>query len=260
MMAGLDRERAARFSFLLGIPIITLAAAKDGLDIATGAAGMPAHCRRHCGLRRGRSDGLSRHLGTPRIREGAQPVLVRGVHGRARYRYPCVDTSVTGGGEVLSAASKKPNGSGRANGTGRNRSTGATRRQPSKQPPKTGGLDERSRRDIYGVVLCVFAIALAVAVARGSEGLVSDAIATFFRLGFGIGAYIIPVVVLLWGVSFFVRVGDISEGRVGLGLGLSVLALISMAAMRAPAEDLLGHGRASSSRTAATWARLSPRP
>ncbi len=80
----------------------------------------------------------------------------------------------------------------------------------------------------------MLAIALAIAVARGSEGVVSDAIASLFRLGFGIGAYIIPVVVLLWGVSFFVRVGDISEGRVGLGLGLAVLALISMAAMRAP--------------------------
>ncbi len=92
-------------------------------------------------------------------------------------------------------------------------------------------MDERSRRDIYGVVLCVVAIALALAVARGSEGLISNAVASLFRLGFGIGAYIIPVVILLWGVSFFVRVGDISEGRVGLGLGLVVLALISVAAL-----------------------------
>ncbi len=42
MMAGLDRQRAARFSFLLGIPTISLAAANDALDIATGAGGMPA--------------------------------------------------------------------------------------------------------------------------------------------------------------------------------------------------------------------------
>jgi undecaprenyl-diphosphatase len=41
MVAGLDRERAARFSFLLGIPIIALAAAKDGLDVATGKATLP---------------------------------------------------------------------------------------------------------------------------------------------------------------------------------------------------------------------------
>ena len=90
-------------------------------------------------------------------------------------------------------------------------------------------------------MLSVLAIALAVAVARGSQGVASDAIASFFRLGFGIGAYIIPVVVLLWGVSFFVRVGDISEGRVGLGLGLTVFAIISLAALQAPAVGYWSH-------------------
>lgn len=42
MLSGLDRTRAARFSFLLGIPIIALAAAKDALDVASGSATLPA--------------------------------------------------------------------------------------------------------------------------------------------------------------------------------------------------------------------------
>jgi undecaprenyl-diphosphatase len=42
MLSGLDRERAARFSFLLGIPIIALAAAKDALDIASGSVLLPS--------------------------------------------------------------------------------------------------------------------------------------------------------------------------------------------------------------------------
>lgn len=41
MLAGLKREDAARYSFLLGIPIITLAAAKDGLDLLTGTGSLP---------------------------------------------------------------------------------------------------------------------------------------------------------------------------------------------------------------------------
>lgn len=41
MLSGLDREQAARFSFLLGIPIIALAAAKEGLDVIGGAAHLP---------------------------------------------------------------------------------------------------------------------------------------------------------------------------------------------------------------------------
>lgn len=38
MLFGLRRDEAARFSFLLGIPIITLAAAKDGFDVLQGAS------------------------------------------------------------------------------------------------------------------------------------------------------------------------------------------------------------------------------
>lgn len=41
MMFGLKREQAARFSFLLGIPIITLAALKDGFDVITGPSQLP---------------------------------------------------------------------------------------------------------------------------------------------------------------------------------------------------------------------------
>lgn len=39
---GLDREQAARFSFLLSAPIILLAGAKQGLEVATGSSPMPA--------------------------------------------------------------------------------------------------------------------------------------------------------------------------------------------------------------------------
>lgn len=41
MMSGLDRERSARFSFLLGIPIITLAVIKDVVDVVGGASALP---------------------------------------------------------------------------------------------------------------------------------------------------------------------------------------------------------------------------
>ena len=41
MLFGLKRDQAARFSFLLGIPIITLAALKDGVDVITGPLSLP---------------------------------------------------------------------------------------------------------------------------------------------------------------------------------------------------------------------------
>jgi undecaprenyl-diphosphatase len=42
MLAGLDREAAARFSFLLGIPIIAAANLFEAKDIITGAVPMPS--------------------------------------------------------------------------------------------------------------------------------------------------------------------------------------------------------------------------
>ncbi|MDP2232135.1 MAG: undecaprenyl-diphosphatase UppP [Actinomycetota bacterium] len=39
---GLDREQAARYSFLLSFPIILLAGAKKGLDVIGGSASMPS--------------------------------------------------------------------------------------------------------------------------------------------------------------------------------------------------------------------------
>lgn len=41
MMSGLTRERAARFSFLLGMPIITAATLVDGIRLATGETSLP---------------------------------------------------------------------------------------------------------------------------------------------------------------------------------------------------------------------------
>ena len=42
MLAGLDRASAARFSFLLGIPIIAAANVYEAKDVISGAAPMPA--------------------------------------------------------------------------------------------------------------------------------------------------------------------------------------------------------------------------
>jgi undecaprenyl-diphosphatase len=41
MYAGLGREAATRFSFLLGVPIITLATIRSGFHLATGTASLP---------------------------------------------------------------------------------------------------------------------------------------------------------------------------------------------------------------------------
>ncbi len=108
---------------------------------------------------------------------------------------------------------------------------GGSRKQPVQAPPV---LDSESRHEIIGIVTCAIAIALGIAVLSGSQALVPRAVANALRLGFGVGAFAIPVAVLLWGVSFFVRAVRIDETRVGIGLALLLLAGISIVAVAAP--------------------------
>ena len=94
-------------------------------------------------------------------------------------------------------------------------------------------LDDRAKREIVGVALALLGVAMLIAVLSRHTGIVTDATAGALRLAFGIGAYLIPVFLVLWGVSFFVR-AEIHEARTGLGLGLVALAVISLAALSAP--------------------------
>lgn len=50
MLSGLRREDAAKFSFLLGIPIITLAAVLDATDLVRGASSLPPLSRSLAGF------------------------------------------------------------------------------------------------------------------------------------------------------------------------------------------------------------------
>jgi S-DNA-T family DNA segregation ATPase FtsK/SpoIIIE len=128
---------------------------------------------------------------------------------------------------------------GNKNGSSR---SGAKARTPARsggraaQQGKTSVIDERSRREILGVALALLGVALLIAVLSRHTGVVTDASASGLKQAFGVGAFLIPVVLLVWGISFFVR-AEIHEGRTGLGLGIVVLSIISMAALSSPEQD-----------------------
>lgn len=118
------------------------------------------------------------------------------------------------------------------------RSSGTSRgsskpRKTKKAAPPAALLDERAISDIIGVVLSAVGVALMIAVMSSRSGVAAGAVAIGLKTAFGVGAYLIPVGLLLWGVSFFVRV-EIHEARTGAGLGLCVLALISLVALATP--------------------------
>ncbi len=118
---------------------------------------------------------------------------------------------------------------------GKSRTAGAKTPPRRATPPPAPVLDAESRHEVIGIVMCALAIALGLMVLTQSSALVPKLVSDALRHGFGVGAYVIPVVVLLWAVTFFVRAVRVDETRVGIGLGLLLLSGISIASVGAPA-------------------------
>ena len=124
-------------------------------------------------------------------------------------------------------ATGRPSNSPRKRSTGKKQPAGRTKPRPA----PTRVLDDESRHEIVGIVLGALSIVLGITVLTETAGVVPRAIATILRSGFGLGAYAIPLVVLLWAVTFFLRSLRVDEVRVGIGLGLLLVAVIGMLAI-----------------------------
>ncbi|MHB1135207.1 MAG: FtsK/SpoIIIE family DNA translocase [Coriobacteriia bacterium] len=98
-------------------------------------------------------------------------------------------------------------------------------------PPPPQVLDDDSRHEIVGILLGAFAVALGIAVYTSTSGVIPTAVSTMLRAGFGMGAFAIPVLVVLWAVTFFLSTVRVDELRVGLGLGLFLVAVLGIVAI-----------------------------
>jgi len=104
-------------------------------------------------------------------------------------------------------------------------------KRAASRPERSRMLDQDSRHEIVGIILGALAIVLFVTLLSNTTAVVPFIIAQALRLGFGLGAYVVPVLVLLWAVTFFVSAIQINEVRVGLGLGLVLLSFITILAV-----------------------------
>ncbi|MCD8199888.1 MAG: DNA translocase FtsK 4TM domain-containing protein [Coriobacteriaceae bacterium] len=82
--------------------------------------------------------------------------------------------------------------------------------------------------DIIGVVLIIIAVVLFACVVAPGAAVVSSAVSFGMRAAFGIGAFILPFAILIWGISFFVRSESTHVGRIVLGLALIVFAIMAL--------------------------------
>lgn len=115
------------------------------------------------------------------------------------------------------------------------RSQNAKRQVRRPQTPAQAG----TANDLVGVAIIVLALSMIVALASPSTAIVTHAMAEGLRLGFGAGAMLVPIALILFACTLFLPTDNPLVGRVALGLGLVVLAALSMLSILAP-EAALG--------------------
>lgn len=101
--------------------------------------------------------------------------------------------------------------------------------------PEHDGLVSRSmREDLIGIALAVVGIALFIAVLIPGDAIASLAISSALKLSFGLGAYIIPFVLVFCGASFFLKTEGAKVGRLVIGVIIMLIALMSMLSLFSP--------------------------
>ncbi len=102
-------------------------------------------------------------------------------------------------------------------------------------PEATPLLDDGTRHDIVGIVLIVLGVALFFAVLVQTDAVVTHALATAIHLCLGLGAYLLPVVLIVVGVSFLVRIErDHIHARITIGLLMILVAVLALLALYTP--------------------------
>lgn len=93
-------------------------------------------------------------------------------------------------------------------------------------------VEPSANRDIAGVVIAVLAIASFIAVISPASAPVTAAVAGFYHLGFGLGAYVLPIVILLFAATLFLgedsplNVRSVAGGTVVFVAVVSILSLM----------------------------------
>lgn len=99
--------------------------------------------------------------------------------------------------------------------------------------------DERTKRDISAVALIVLSIALFAMVFMGSEGVVTGAISLGLRFCFGIGAYMLPFLLIGLAATLLIRFErEMVPARVAIGFGLLFLAFLTIVSLFTPGADV----------------------
>ena len=96
-------------------------------------------------------------------------------------------------------------------------------------------LDDRTRRDILGVVFIILSVALFAAAVIPSEAIITQFVSEALRLVFGIGCFLVPFFLAAIGITFLVRFQrERVPLRVAIGLAFIMVAILGLIGVSAP--------------------------
>ena len=106
----------------------------------------------------------------------------------------------------------------------------AAKRAKGRGSSRGGAGEARSTlaNDITGVLVAVVSIAMLFSLVSPSPAPVTHAMGEALVLGFGSGAMLVPIALFVFAVTFFVRTENPVSSRIALGLGMIVLAILSI--------------------------------
>ena len=95
-------------------------------------------------------------------------------------------------------------------------------------------VEPSANRDIAGVVIAVLAIASFIAVISPATAPVTAVVAGFYHLGFGLGAYVLPIVILLFAATLFLGEDSPLNIRSVAGGAVVFVAIVSILSLMVP--------------------------
>ena len=149
--------------------------------------------------------------------------------------YTAHDSRTKGEGVARTASNKQSNKKASAKKTAQSKSKAASPAQKRAQKsaptpqPEPRIFDERTKRDITGVVVALLGIVLFVAAVIPTDAVVTSFVSQALHLCLGLGAYLLPFFLVAIGAACLVRVEKKSiPVRVSLGLALVFVAALSL--------------------------------
>ena len=126
-------------------------------------------------------------------------------------------------------------GNSRSSSSAAKKGAGRTQGLPTKeQDSRKSFVDGSMREDLIGIALAVVGIALFVAVIIPADAMLTVAISDALKYSLGLGAYVVPFVLVFWGATFFFKTEGVKVGRLVIGLAIMLIALMALFSLFSP--------------------------